>query len=88
MLGDDDVDVGMGVQGIEHVQVAFAGNAEDAVDAVGGQRVDQEAAAGGGVGSVGNRGSRGHGSIRVVFSIVEENARDVSGGLPRWGSRP
>jgi hypothetical protein len=49
MFGDDDLDFGRVVEGVEDVEVAFAGDAEDAVGAVDSQGVGKDAAAAAGL---------------------------------------
>jgi len=54
---DHETDVRV-VQRVEHIQVAFAGDAEGGVDAVDAERVDQDLAAG--------AGRVGHGGVILV----------------------
>ena len=64
---DHEADVRV-VQRIEHVQVAFAGDAEGGVDAVDVERIDQELAAG--------AGRVGHGE--VILEVLASSAFYVS----------
>ena len=75
LAADDEADARV-VQRVEHVEVAFAGHAEGGVDAVDGERVDQDLAAG--------AGRVGHGSVVLRWWASSHSMQARLAGLFKW----